>query len=226
MRPYLQRSSFTTCLWLARSFKRIKPGQRLSVLWAWPFLFLAGCSTFQSVDTPIAKTYAWHEVEPQLRALSEWSLYGKLGLRTPDDSVTAAINNWDQDDDQFEIDISSTFFGLGSSKLFGNSDFLSIIQSGEKPISSFEPDELVASVLGLPLPISHLPTWIKALPVAEQPYQLKFNEQGLPLTLQQDNWSLSFSNYHTEHSPPLPGKIKIQRDDIRIILAVKEWTPR
>ncbi len=185
---------------------------------------LQGCSIFPKDTIATDKVYDWTSTEVKLRNLTHWSLLGKFGIRTDDESVTAAINKWVQTDDQFEIDISSTFFGLGSSKLLGSSNFLIIYESGEEPVSSFEPNKLMESALGIPLPISYLPSWIKALPAKDINYTQTFNKQGLPETLTQDGWILSFSNYHTEHFAPLPGKIKIQRDNIRIILAVKEWT--
>lgn len=187
-------------------------------------IFYSGCSTFLTQEEPAEKFYDITIIEPKLTALKNWSLFGKLGIRTRDDSVTAAINTWKQKGEQFEIDLSSTFFGLGSSKLYGNTNFLSIFQSGEEPLSSFEPDHLIETALGFPLPISHLQYWIKGLPAKDIPYSRTFNQQGLVSSLKQDNWSLSYSNYHTEYAVPLPGKIKIQQDDIRIIVAVKEWT--
>ena len=189
-------------------------------------LSLSACSIFRTEPEPdqIKRHYHWPVVEQQLRTLTHWSLLGKLGVRTEAESVTVAINNWQQADDQFEIDLSSTFFGLGSSKLFGSSAFLSIFQPGEETVSSFEPDRLIESALGIPLPISHLSSWIKALPVADIAYEQHLNPQGLPETLIQDNWTLSFSNYRTDYFPPLPGKIKLQHNNTRIILAIKEWT--
>ncbi len=185
---------------------------------------MQGCSIFPQAKEPNAIYYDWPRIQTELRSLNQWSLLGKFGIRTSEDSVTAAINKWDQENDQFEIDISSTFFGLGSSKLVGNSNFLIIYEAGEDPVSSFEPDKLMESALGIPLPISYLSSWIKALPAPNSKYQQTFNPQGLPESLIQDEWSLTFSQYHFEHKLPLPGKIKIQRDDIRIILAIKEWT--
>ena len=189
-------------------------------------LLLSACSTFMKDQDSAthALYYDWPAIEQKLKKLNHWSLYGKLGVRTEEEAVTVAINKWEQADDQFEIDLSSTFFGLGSSKLFGSSDFLSIFQPGEETLSSFEPDTLIASALGIPLPISHLSYWIKALPAENLAFEQSFNPQGLPDTLIQDQWTLTFSQYRTDYNPPLPGKIKLQHDNIRIILAIKEWT--
>lgn len=184
----------------------------------------SGCSTLLIEEDSKEIFFDATETEKQLKALKNWSLFGKLGIRTSDESVTVAINNWQQTGENFEVNISSTFFGLGSTKLYGNTDFLSIFQSGEEPISSFEPNALIETTLGFPLPISHLQYWVKGLPVEGIQFSRTFNQQGLIKSLAQDNWSLSYSNYHTEYSVPLPGKIKIQRDNIRIIVAVKEWT--
>jgi len=115
-------------------------------------LLLNACSTFMKDQDSVTHGvyYDWPAIEQKLRKLNHWSLYGKLGIRTEEEAVTVAINKWEQADDQFEIDLSSTFFGLGSSKLFGSSDFLSIFQPGEETLSSFEPDTLIASALGIP----------------------------------------------------------------------------
>ena len=196
----------------------------LKRFWLIFFILLSGCNTFPTENISSTSIYDKAEIQAQLIGLKNWSLFGKLGIRTSDESITAAINKWQQSEEQFEIDISSTFFGLGSSKLYGDGNFLSIFQSGEEPVSSFEPDELIESALGFPLPILYLKYWIKGLPAEGTPFTQKFNNQGLVSSIEQDNWSLSYSNYHTEYSIPLPGKIKIQRDDIRIIVAVKEWT--
>ncbi len=198
----------------------------LYLIWFWLafFVFLSGCSIAPVEYKPDTVHYDQTEIKAKLIALKNWSLFGKLGIRTDQESVTAAINKWQQNGEQFEIEISSTFFGLGSSKLYGNADFLSIFQAGEEPVSSFEPDKLIESSLGFPLPISYLQYWIKGLPAKGIPFSQTFNSQGLADSLEQDSWSLSYSNYHTEYPIPLPGKIKIQRDDIHIIVAVKEWT--
>lgn len=149
---------------------------------------------------------------------------GKIGIRTPEDSLTIAINDWKQDDDNFEINLSSTFFGLGASTLKGNSQFVTLTESDEHPIQSEHPNTLMQSALGFPLPITYLTYWVKGLPVPELFAKITFNKQGLPLTIRQDQWTLQFSNYHIEHGIPLPGKIKLAQNDTRIILAIKKWT--
>jgi outer membrane lipoprotein LolB len=188
---------------------------------------LSGCSLFNTYkkNSALASTYYdWATTKQDIHAQTHWSLIGKIGIRTPYDSLTIAINDWTQEDDNFEINLSSTFFGLGASTLQGNSQFVTLSESGELPVRSEHPNNLMQTALGFPLPIIYLSYWVKGLPVPGLFAKIQFNEQGLPLTIRQDKWSLHLSNYHLEHGIPLPGKIKLEQNDTRIILAIKKWT--
>ena len=192
-------------------------------------LILTACSTFKSktlppIDTSLAPKYNWQQIRPSLEEIKHWQTIGKINIRTPEDSVTVAINNWTQTQQSFSIDLSSTFFGLGATKLFGNEQFLTILKSDDKPLSSNQPNLLVSQTLGFPLPISYLPFWIKALPMPEHFFNIQFYQNGLPKSLFQDSWKLEFSKYMFKNGLPFPGKIKLQHKDTRIILVIKKWT--
>ena len=188
---------------------------------------LSGCSIF----TPHSKNitldsalYNWANTKHAIQLQTHWSLIGKIGIRTPEDSLTIAINKWAQEGDDFEINLSSTFFGLGASTLEGNSQFVTLTESGEAPIYSEHPNTLMETALNLPLPITFLSYWVKGLPVPGIISKIEFNAQGLPSTIRQHHWKLYFSNYHLEQGIPLPGKIKLEQNNTRIILAIKKWT--
>lgn len=199
--------------------------QRYLVITMLLALTLSGCSTFTRQDPPEnTALYDWSQVQTQLSDQTSWKLMGKVGIRTPDESMTAAINNWTQVDDYFVVDLSSTFFGLGSSRLLGTSTYLTLAEAGEEPISSDDPNMLIESALGLPLPISFLSHWIKALPAPDATFEIRFNSQGLPETIIQHQWHMAFSHYEEQHGIPLPGKIKLERNGTRITLAIKKWT--
>ncbi len=187
----------------------------------------SACSSLRQSPAPLATGKApkdWPFTARQIAELRNWKLIGKIGIRTPQDSLTAAINQWQQADSSFVIDLSSTFFGLGASKLYGSANFLTIAEAGEAPVSSYEPDLLIQEALGFPLPLSSLPWWIKGIPVPETTYKLEFDAQGRPASLVQNQWQLSFSKHTLINGLPLPWKIKLQRDNVRITLAIKQWT--
>lgn len=187
---------------------------------------LSACSSLQYQPEPEQSLvhYAWPEVRQRLEERSSWELIGKIGIRTEEESLTAAINRWMQVDDFFQIDISSTFLGIGASRLSGNAHNVVLEESGEEPIASDSPDRLIYEALGIPLPVTYLPHWIKGLPLPDAPYTLELSPNGLPKTLEQLNWKLEFSKYEEYDSLPLPGKIRLTGNNVRIIMAIKEWT--
>jgi len=189
-------------------------------------LSLGACSLLQthSVQTEPGIYYDWPSISKALLEQSSWRLMGKVGIRTPEESVTAAIHNWTQVDDIYKIELSSTFFGIGASSISGNAYLIELIQSGEEPIISDQPNLLIEEALGIPLPVTFLPYWIKALPVPETVYETTLNEQGLPASMTQLGWQIEFSKYSLIDTLPLPGKIKLRSEHSSITLAIKEWS--
>ena len=155
---------------------------------------------------------------------THWQLQGKIGLRTPADSASAAINAWRQQGPTYDVQLSSTFLGLGAVRLRGDTEFISLEEAGEAPVYSDEPDTLLAQSLGYPLPIAQLKHWVKGLP-APGDYEITARDaRGLPTHITQFGWTLEFSKHHLVDGLPLPGKVKLTRPDVRIILAIAEWT--
>lgn len=203
----------------------------MNALLKWPILTLAlllhGCAAFQTSEPPAGAAPTtpqhWPDLATRLEALKSWELIGKIGIRTPEESLTAAIHQWTQVDHFFSIKLSSTFFGLGAATITGNEQQIVLMESGEEPRASDQPDLLIQEALGIPLPITFLPYWIKGIPVPNNTYDLKLNDTGTPQSLTQLGWTLEFDRYHWHEGLPLPGKIKLHQGDTRITLAIKQW---
>ena len=111
---------------------------------------LPGCSLFNTQDTPppgTANTFDWPNLSSELDKFDSWTMIGKIGVRTPDQSMSAAINQWVQTRELFDIQLSSTFFGLGNSRLIGNPVFITLLEAGEDPVSSDQPEDLLNKAL-------------------------------------------------------------------------------
>lgn len=188
---------------------------------ALPSCALIGTTDTTKLDT--AQSFNWTDLSIDLRAFDSWTITGKIGVRTPNQTLTAAINQWIQTEDIFDIHLSSTFFGLGQSRLVGNPVFITLLEAGEDPVSSDQPDALLNKALGFPMPISALPYWLKGLPLPNARFSAQYYANGLPKSMEQSDWSLSFEDYTLDQALPLPGKIKLVQGDARITLVIKEW---
>ncbi len=186
-------------------------------------LITSACSTLGTQDLS-EQHFDWQTLAPQIATHTSWQLMGKIGVRTKTESSSAAINSWVQADDYFSVQLSSTFLGLGSASITGTPALVTLEEAGEAPLYSDQPNELIEAALGFPLPISHLPYWIKGLPVPDNPYKLSLNKQGLPESMSQLGWTIQYSRYHLDGPLPLPGKIKLLQTDTQITLAIKHWT--
>ena len=174
------------------------------------------------------KEYAGDEnprvLREKLYQIENFQLTGKLGFRNAQEAFSIAINDWKQTADQYELQLSSTFLGLGAVTIAGSPSWIVIQESGEEPIQSEYPNEALTELLGMPLPVQRIRYWIRGVPAPQSASQETKNEQGLVSNIIQDNWIIELDRYHDVNGLPLPGRIKINQDGTRITLAVTQWS--
>lgn len=164
------------------------------------------------------------KLRTQLYQLEDFKLTGKLGFRNSDEAFSVAVNDWTQAADHFQIDLSSTFFGLGAVRLSGTAAWIKVEEAGEEPIESYHPNETLEQLLGAALPIQRIRYWIRGVPAPQSSASEEKNELGLVKSMTQDGWTIDLDRYQDINGLPLPGRIKILRADTRITLAVASWS--
>ena len=96
-------------------------------------LLLAACASVPDTPLPDGLTNQppadWAKHQAMLGDLNHWVLQGKLAVRQPDDSGSAVINRWQQDNDQYSLMLSSAFLGMGRTELEG--------MPGRRPAGNF-----------------------------------------------------------------------------------------
>lgn len=174
------------------------------------------------------KEYAGEEnpriLREKLYQIEDFQLSGKLGFRNSDEAFSVAVNQWQQKADRYEIKLSSSFLGLGSVTIQGTPSWIEIQESGEEPISSPYPNEALAELLGMPLPVQRIRYWIRGIPAPQSSATETKNEKGLVSNISQDDWEIELDRYHDVNKLPLPGRIKINRQDTRITLIISQWS--
>ena len=182
---------------------------------------LSGCTTN-------FKEYVGEEnpriLREKLYQIEDFQLSGKLGFRNTDEAFSVAINEWHQKADHYEIKLSSSFLGLGSVTIQGTPSWIEIQESGEEPVSSPYPNEALAELLGMPLPVQRIRYWIRGIPAPQSSAKEVKNERGLVSNISQDDWEIELDRYHDVNNLPLPGRIKINRQGTRITLVVGQWS--
>lgn len=166
------------------------------------------------------------EHQRQVQAIDDWTLTGKLGIRTPDDSGGANVK-WAQQIASYQINLSGPL-GQKSMIITGTPDKVRLEQTGEPAQEAKTAEALIKKTAGWTLPVAQLAYWVRGVPAPKlRITQLQQNETGLIAQLIQGGWNIRYSNYRDQTfngiNLPLPGKITAEYKDVRLTLVIRDW---
>ncbi len=192
-------------------------------------ILLSGCASFDVEPLPEGLTDEapahWPADRARLEQLDRWQLTGKLAVRQPSDSGTALINQWTQRGGAYDIALSSSFLGMGSTRLRGTPDFIDLtLPSGDR-YQSGDPESLVNAATGWQLPLGNLPQWVKGLPGNNGDARLLFDPEGKLVMIRQQGWEIRYDRWDTFFSdvPPLPTRLTAVNGEKRVRLVIADW---
>lgn len=192
-------------------------------------LLISGCASIDLEPLPEGLTDQqpanWEEQQDRLNSLTQWRLAGKLAVRQPSDSGTAIVNYWTQSGNTYDIGLSSSFLGMGSTRLRGTPNFIELTMPGGDRYQSGDPEALVEAATGWQLPLGNLTRWIKGLPGSSGSSRLLFDEQGQLALIRQQGWEIRYDRWERfiEGYPSLPARLTAVKGDKRVRLVVSDW---
>ena len=210
-------------------FSRVTPRTLLAVPTALAVLFLAGCPSFTQKNASDTPSTSWESYQAEAAAFDQFTLNGKIGIRTESDSQTATFD-WLQDDQAYTIRFKGPL-GQGAAEVSGDQYYATLLIAGEPPLQAATPEELLALRLGWALPVRQATYWIKGLPAPDSKYKAEYEDNRLS-QLKQLGWDIEYSRYvdltqQTTAGVPstLPGKVIFKRDDLTLTLILRQWMP-
>ncbi|WP_111414622.1 lipoprotein insertase outer membrane protein LolB [Billgrantia lactosivorans] len=183
---------------------------------------LAGCATPGAAPDGERAAGRWEAQQERLEALDTWTLMGKAGLRTPEESTSANLD-WSQHPHYYRMLISGPF-GSGRNLLEGREGRFSLTNA-EGRFEAATPESLMQQQLGWSLPVSSLSDWIRGLPADHSEFRLERDDSGFPQRLEQDGWRIDYRDWTEVDSLTLPRRLVMEYDDLRVTLVVTEWRP-
>ncbi|MBU2954059.1 lipoprotein insertase outer membrane protein LolB [Marinobacter sp. F3R08] len=193
------------------------------------FAALGACTTIQIDPLPEGMTdqppATWTSRAAQLGEFDHWKLSGKLAVRQPSDSGTAIINHWTQEGEAYDLALSSSFLGMGSTTLKGVPGFIELTLPNGETYRSGQPEALVEAATGWQLPMENLTWWIRGLPSPTSDFRLLFDEQGTLAIIRQNGWEIRYDRWQTflASYPSLPARITALKEDKQVRLVVSDW---
>ena len=160
-------------------------------------LLLTGCQHLSQPNKVIAS--------PQVQDENNFSLQGKIGVRTPQQSGSAFFT-WVQQQDQFDIELTG-ILGVGKTQIEGKPGEVTLNSAKTGLITAETPEELLEKATGWQAPIMHLAYWVQAKP-ATQNAQISKDESNRLKQLVEDGWTVDFSYNDAQ---PLPNKLLLKQ---------------
>jgi len=193
-------------------------------------LLLGACASIELEAIPEGMTNQppadWSTRTYTLSRFDHWRLMGKLAVHQPSDSGTALINHWFQQGEAYDLALSSSFLGMGSTRLKGTPGFMELTLPNGETYRSNEPEKLVEAATGWQLPLEQLTWWIRGLPAPDGDFRLLFEQGGQLAIIRQSGWEIRYDRWRQflPDYPALPARITALKDEKRVRLVVSEWT--
>ncbi len=167
----------------------------------WILLLVTGCSSTPYVSTP-----------GSLATASSWQLKGKLGVRAQGRSVNLGFS-WQESPAAYVILLHGAM-GVDVAEIRSQGDTVTLLLPDGRRYSGENIEVLLTEQLGYQLPVSLLRYWARGVPAPGSEVSLLDNG------FLQAGWNISIQQYGTLG----PGKLLIEKDDIRLKLAALKWT--
>jgi outer membrane lipoprotein LolB len=181
------------------------------------------CSTL--TKTTIQAPVNWQETLQNKEQILSWKIQGKLGVQTEDNGGSLDLF-WNQQGDDYQIRVIAPM-GQGAVLIRGDSRGVYVKTADGKEQYSDDANALLASELGVSLPLAGLRDWIRGMPAKGQVVaSQEWNEKGQLVKLVQNNWHIEMSAYREVAGHILPNSFHFGRDDrpeLSIRLLVRQW---
>jgi outer membrane lipoprotein LolB len=193
-------------------------------------LLLAACVHKEAVKPQPQADYATLLNEQRAREhllakTDHWVLQGKIGVsgevNGKKDGGSGTLT-WTQNGESYEFVVRGPV-GSKSFKLSVTPDGAVLEGLDDGPLRSPDAESLVEKALGWHVPLRNLRAWVMGMRADSGPAELKFGDNGLPVLLSQDGWSVNYPAWDTTRQPSVPSKVFAENPPYKVRLSVESW---
>jgi outer membrane lipoprotein LolB len=193
----------------------LRPGAALLLLAA----ALAAC---RSAPPLLPPGESWQARRPQLQAREHFELKGRVAVAAGGEGFNASVR-WMQEGARSVLTLAGPL-GVGGTQITAAGNELSLITAHGERIDSEAAHAELARRLGFDPPLASLRYWVLGVPDPAQPAAeaLDLSQQRLS-GLTQGGWHIDYNSYTSANGQPLPARLTLQRDAVRVRLLVDDW---
>ncbi|MBL1321312.1 MAG: outer membrane lipoprotein LolB [Methylophaga sp.] len=160
--------------------------------------------------------------QTELLQFNNWKIQGRTVIRNKQEAWNVGLR-WQQNNNEFQIQLLGPFSQGGVSIEGDDKSVIMTLDDGQK-LHSTDPEELIAKILGVALPINALRDWVRGLPHQQSKVELiEYDDKGQIIHLVQQGWNIDFKRYVPFKQYSLPSKIFITQPDRSLRLVITSW---
>jgi outer membrane lipoprotein LolB len=130
--------------------------------------------------------------------------------------------HWRQQPDAFDMRVAGPF-GIGAASISGRGGEVSI-RTSRRSFTTLDPEGDLKERLGWTFPVSHLRYWVLGQPAPGSKAEFALDRDGRMQSLEQDGWTLEFSEYQDAGAIELPRKFEVANSELRLKVVVDTWS--
>lgn len=182
-------------------------------------LALAGCRT---LPPPAPAAPPWDTRRPELQAREHFELKGRVAVAAGSQGFNARLR-WAQDGGRAQVALEGPL-GAGAVHIDTHGSDLDITTASGARLTSDAARAELSARLGFDPPLASLRYWILGVPDPASPADETLDPARQHLTrLEQQGWRIDYGSYVAVGSEWLPGRLTLERADVRVKLLVDDW---
>lgn len=182
-------------------------------------LISSGCSLLShppgsSVDSSTA---------PDARALKQWSLDGKIGLRFLGENISATYR-WQRLDQDFDAEASGPM-GQGHTTVNSRNGLVTLENAWLGRHQSDNPEGMTKALTGIAIPLPYFNAWLMGWPAdAHIAIQSVAAPEGVR-EFDEQNWHVRVLSEQVVAGYRIPARVVMTQGSNRLLLTVAHWQP-
>lgn len=188
----------------------------IKTAWLPVCLYFSACVATRA-PPPVTAPAAWELRLPALQQAGDWALDGRAAASIGKQGWQASLA-WRQQGSTSELHLTGPL-GLGASNVRVAPDGVSIDGAPARD----DARQVLQERLGVDLPFESLRFWLLGVPDPAQASTITRNAGDRAQQLIQSGWTVDIGRYLPVGGDWLPAQLTIQRDDVRVRIAVDRW---
>lgn len=190
-------------------------------------LFISMASISACAYKPRGSTHeeTWQQRTLHLNSIKQWSVKGRISVKTPDNRFTSNLSWQHQSDKQLLLLYGS--FGTTYAELSEEDGNATLILADKNIYQSNTLQPLIQRVFGYPIPVEQLEYWIRGLTFPDDNSHQTFDKSGYLKRIDYQKWTITYTKYRrisAFENIYLPRKMSVTDGVVAIRLSLRNWS--